>query len=94
MLSIPNLISCAIPYGNFITQILKYFRVLINEPSCKPCRSIGDEVVYALGFEWRNGAWVKYTKTKYTMLALSDDRLLNSVVPVDQLSDFSLPFQG
>ncbi|GAY62899.1 hypothetical protein CUMW_221420 [Citrus unshiu] len=69
-------------------------RVPINEPSCKPCRSIGDEAVYALGFEWRNGAWVKYTEAKYTMLAPSDDRPLNSVVPADQLLDFSLPFWG
>ncbi|GAY61300.1 hypothetical protein CUMW_208890 [Citrus unshiu] len=59
MLSIPNLISRALPYGNFITHILKYFRVPINEPSYKPCRSIGDKVVYALRFERRNGAWVK-----------------------------------
>ena len=94
MLSIPNLINRALPYGNFITQILKYFRVPINEPSCKPCRSIEDEAVYALGFEWRNGAWVKYTEAKYTMLAPSDDRPLNSVVPADQLPDFSLPFWG
>lgn len=94
MLSIPNLISHALPYGNFITQILKYFRVPINESSCKPCRSIGDKVVCALGFEWPNGAWVKYTEAKYTMLASSDDRPLNSMVPTDQLPDFSLPFRG
>ena len=37
---------------------------------------------------------MKYTEAKYTMLALSDDRPLNSVVPTDQLSAFSLPFQG
>ena len=94
MLSIPNLISRALPYENFITQILKYFRVPINKLSCKPYRSIGDEVVYALGFEWRNGAWVKYIDAKYTMFAPSDDRPLNSVVPADQLPDFSLPFLG
>ena len=28
------------------------------------------------------------------VLALSDDRPLNDVVPVDQLLDFSLPFRG
>ena len=94
MLSIPNLISRALPYGNFITHILKYFRVPINEPSYKPCRSIGDKVVYALSFERRNGAWVKYTEVKYTMLAPSDYRPLNFVVPTDQLPDFSLPFRG
>ncbi|GAY54995.1 hypothetical protein CUMW_161010, partial [Citrus unshiu] len=76
-----------------IDSILRH-RVPINEPSCKPCRSIGDEAVYALGFEWRNGAWVKYTEVKYTMLAPSDYRPLNFVVPTDQLPDFSLPFRG
>ena len=50
--------------------------------------------MYALGFEWRNGTWVKYTEAKYTMLAPSDNRPLNSVVPADQLPDFSLPFRG
>ena len=94
MLSIPNLISRALPYGNFITQILKYFRVPINEPSCKLCRSIRDKVVYALGFEWRNRAWVKYIEAKYTMFAPSNDRPLNSVAPADQLHDFSLHFRG
>ena len=54
MLSIPNLITLSLPYGHFITQILKYFKVPINEPSCKPSKSIGDEAVYALGFEWKN----------------------------------------
>ena len=94
MLSIPNWISRALPYGNFITQILKYFRVPINESSCKPCESIGDEVVYASGFKWHNGAWVKYTEIKYTMLSLSDYRPLNYVVLANQLPDFSLPFRG
>ncbi|KDO38697.1 hypothetical protein CISIN_1g042182mg [Citrus sinensis] len=79
---------------NICSALIFLIRVPINEPSCKPCRSIEDEAVYALGFEWRNGAWVKYTEAKYTMLAPSDDRPLNSVVPADQLPDFSLPFWG
>ena len=37
---------------------------------------------------------MKYTETKYTMLAPSDGRPLNSVVHVDQLPDFSLCFRG
>ena len=94
MLSIPKLITCSLPYDHFITRILKHFRVPTNEPSCKPSKSIGDEAVCALGFEWRNGAWVKFIDNKYTFLALSDDRPLNDVVLTDQLPDFLLPFRG
>ena len=50
MFSIPKLITRSLPYSHFITRILKHFRVPINKPSCKPSKSIGDEVVYALGF--------------------------------------------
>lgn len=48
----------------------------------------------ALGFEWSNGVWVKFTKNKYTMIALSDDHPLNYVVLANQLFYFSFPFQG
>ena len=94
MLSIPKLITHSLPYGHFITQILKHFKVPIIEPSCKPSKSIGDEAVYALGFEWRNGTWVKFTKNKYNFLTPSDDRPLNDVIPADQLPNFLLPFLG
>ena len=94
MLYIPNLITRSLPYGHFITQILKYFKVSINEPSCKPSKSIRDEVVYALGFKWKNKTWVKFTYSKFIFLAPIDDRPLNVVVPADQLPDFSLPFRG
>ena len=90
MLSIPNLITYSLPYGHFITRILKFFKVPINEPSCKPSKSIGDEAVYALGFEWKNRTWVKFTDNKFTFLAPSDDRPLNAIVLVNQLPDFSL----
>ena len=59
MLNIPKLITRSLTYGHFITRILKYFSVPIREPSCRPSKSIGDEVVSSLGFEWRNGNWVK-----------------------------------
>ena len=36
MLIIPALISRPLPYGHFITQILKHFNVPIHEPSCRP----------------------------------------------------------
>ena len=94
MLSIPNLITCSIPYGHFITRILKHFKGAINELSCKPSKSIESEAIYALGFEWKNGTWVKFTENKYTFLAPSDDRPLNIVVLVDNLPDFSLLFRG
>ncbi|KAH9704455.1 Integrase catalytic domain-containing protein [Citrus sinensis] len=48
----------------------------------------------AAGFEWKNGTWVKYTENKFTFLAPSDDRPLNTVVPADQLPVFSLSFRG
>lgn len=48
----------------------------------------------ALGFEWRNGAWVKFIENKYTMIGPSDDHSLNDVIPIDQLPDFLLPFRG
>ncbi|KAH9768926.1 hypothetical protein KPL71_011792 [Citrus sinensis] len=46
------------------------------------------------GFEWKDGTWVKYTENKFTFLAPSDDRPLNTVVPADQLPVFSLSFRG
>ena len=94
ILSIPKLITRSLPYGHFITQILKHFKVLIHEPSCRPSKSIGDEAVSALGFEWHNGAWVRISDNKYTFLAPSDDRPLNDVVFTDQLPDFALPFRS
>lgn len=94
MLSIPKLITRSLLYGHFITRILRHFKIPINEPSCKPFKSIEDETVCALGFEWRNGAWVKFTDNKYIFFAPNDDRSLNDVVPTDQLPYFSLPFRG
>ncbi|KAH9658634.1 hypothetical protein KPL70_023569 [Citrus sinensis] len=94
MLSIPKLITRSLPYGHFITRILKFFGVPIKEPSCRPSKGIGDDAIFGLGFEWKNGTWVKYTENKFTFLALSDDRPLNAVVPANQLPIFSLSFRG
>ena len=66
----------------------------ILDPSCRPSKGIGDDVIFGLGFEWKNGIWVKYTENKFTFLTLSDDRPLNVVVPTDQLPIFSLSFRG
>ncbi|KAH9763753.1 hypothetical protein KPL70_001275 [Citrus sinensis] len=94
MLSIPALITRSLPYGHFITRILKFFEVPILEPSCRPSKGIGDEVIVGLGFEWKDGTWVKYSDNKFTFLALSDDRPLNAVIFADQLPVFSLSFRG
>ncbi|KAH9697097.1 hypothetical protein KPL71_023471 [Citrus sinensis] len=94
MLSIPALITRSLPYGHFITRILKFFEVPILEPSCRPSKGIGDEVIVGLGFEWKDGTWVKYSDNKFTFLAPSDDRPLNAVIPADQLPVFSLSFRG
>ncbi|KAH9754083.1 hypothetical protein KPL71_015319 [Citrus sinensis] len=94
MLSIPALITRSLPYGHFITRILKFFEVPILEPSCRPSKGIGDEVIVGLVFEWKDGTWVKYNDNKFTFLAPSDDRPLNAVIPADQLPVFSLSFRG
>ncbi|KAH9743821.1 hypothetical protein KPL70_003436 [Citrus sinensis] len=94
MLSIPALITRSLPYGHFITRILKFFEVPILEPSCRPSKGIGEEVIVGLGFEWKDGTWVKYSDNKFTFLAPSDDRPLNAVISADQLPVFSLSFRG
>ncbi|KAH9762999.1 hypothetical protein KPL70_001024 [Citrus sinensis] len=94
MLSIPKLITRSLLYGHFITRILKFFDVPIKELSCRPSKGIGDDAIFDLGFEWKNGTWVKYTENKFTFLAPSDDRPLNAVVVADQLPIFSLSFRG
>lgn len=94
MLTIPALITRSLPYGHFITRILNYFDVPIQEPSCKPSKGIGNDAIFGLGFEWKNGTWVKFTENKFTFLSPSDDRPLNAVVPADQLPVFSLSFRG
>ena len=53
----------------------------ILEPSCRPSKGIGDEVIVGLGFEWKDGTWAKYSDNKFTFLAPSDDRPLNAVIP-------------
>ena len=77
-----------------ITRILKFFDVPILEPSCRPSKGIGDDVIIGLGFEWKDGTWVKYSDNKFTFLAPSDDRPLNAVISADQLPVFSLSFRG
>ncbi|KAH9753253.1 Integrase catalytic domain-containing protein [Citrus sinensis] len=94
MLTIPALITRSLPYSHFITRILKYFDVPIQEPPCRPSKGIGDDAIFGLGFEWKNGTWVKFTENKFTFLAPSDDQPLNAVVPADQLPVFSLSFRG
>lgn len=36
---------------------------------------------------------MKIKQDKSTLLALRDDRILNVVIPADQLSDFALPLR-
>ena len=66
----------------------------ILEPSCRLSKGIGDDVIFGLGFKWKDGTWVKYSDNKFTFLAPSDDRPLNVVVLADQLPVFSLSFRG
>ena len=82
MLTIPALITRSLLYGHFFTRILKYFDAPIHEPSCRPTKGIGDDVIFSLDFEWKNGTWFKFTENKFTFLAPSDDRPLNVWFPL------------
>ena len=55
VLTVPALITRSLPYGHFITRILKFFDVSILQPSCRPSKGIGDDVIFGLGFKWKNG---------------------------------------
>lgn len=59
MLSISGTTTRSFLYGHFVTKILRYFKVPLNEPTFKPTKSIGEEIVYSLGFAQRYGAQVK-----------------------------------
>ena len=92
MLCIPKLITRSLPYGHFITRILKYFCVLIDEPSCRPSKSIGDEAVSSLGFEWQNGTWVNSLKINSPfLLQVMIDHLMLWFQPINYLF-FRFPF--
>ncbi|KAH9770963.1 hypothetical protein KPL71_012543 [Citrus sinensis] len=77
-----------------VDAIRNICRLPILEPSCRPSKGIGNEVIVGLGFEWKDGTWDKYSDNKFTFLAPSDDRPLNAVIPANQLPIFSLSFQG
>lgn len=92
MLSIPILPTRSFPYSYYITRILQYFQVSINKPSFKLSKSIVDEMICGLRFEWYNRKWEKFQYNKSTFLAFNDDHPLNAMVPTDQLPNFSLLF--
>lgn len=51
MLSIMGMVNCSFHYDDFITRILKFFQVPIDEPSFDITNVIGDEIIYSLGFD-------------------------------------------
>lgn len=95
MLSISSMVNCSLPHNNFIIRILKLFQVPIDEPTFNPTKAIGEKKnIYSLGFDWQNEEWMKIKQDKSSFLVLRDGRILNVVIPADQLSDFSLPLRG
>lgn len=89
MLSIPAINNWSFAFGGFITRILTHFWLPIDEPTFDTSKKLGDELILSLGFDCKNGEWVKDSliKNRYTLIAPSDRRMLNDVVPVDQLPD-------
>lgn len=51
MLSILGMVNCSFHYDNFITRILNFFQVPIDEPNFNITNVIGDEIIYSLGFD-------------------------------------------
>ena len=90
MLSIPAINNWSFAFGGFITRILTHFRVPIDEPTFDTSKKLGDDLILSLGFDCKNGESVKDSsiKKRYTLIAPSDRRMLNDVVPVDQLLNF------
>lgn len=90
-----SVVNCSLPHDNFIIRILKLFQVPTYEPTFNPTKVVGEKKnIYSLGFDWQNEERMKIKQDKSSLLALRDDRILNVVIPADQLSDFSLPLRG
>ena len=59
MLSTPCIAKRSLAYASIITLILKYFRVLITEPTFLNPMELGDEVIANLRFIWMENRWYK-----------------------------------
>lgn len=94
MLSIPSMSTRSLPYGHFITRILRYFQIPLDEPTFEPTKPMGVEIVHSLGFDWKDGALVKTKRDRATHLAPSDYRPLNDILPPEELPDFALPLRA
>ena len=92
MLSTPRVSNRSLSYGNIITRILKYFRVLIVEHVYLETRKLGREIISAIRFFKKCEKWEKTTSSKNedTLLAPEDDCMLNDVYSEDELPDFRL----
>lgn len=94
MLSILDTIACSLSYDHFVTRILCYFKVPVYKLTFKLIKPISDQIVYSLGFAWKDGTWLKTKSDRATLFAPSYYRLLTNVYPPKELPDFSLPLQS
>lgn len=85
MLSTLGVNNQLLPYGSIITKILQYFHVPLHEFVYVETKRIGEEAIMRIGFYRRNEEWVKMTlsKTRGTLVAPEDDRMLNDIYPAD-----------
>lgn len=70
MFSIPAVTNQSFPFGGFITRILKYKGVPICEPTFVPAKKLGDDLIFSLGFDWKNKKWVKDNSIRKTGIPL------------------------
>lgn len=86
MLSISAITNRSFPYDSSIT--LKHFRqtnVLLS-----PLNLWGEKANFSLGFDWKDGQWVKVSKKRYTLIAQmiasdGEDILKMSYLPISCL---------
>ena len=92
MLSIPAVNHCFLSYGSIISKILRRFDVPLRDAGYMETKRIGSEAMTSTGFSRRNGKWIKTStsKSRDTLIAPEDDRMLNDIYTPDQLPDFRL----
>ena len=93
MLSTQCVVKRSISYASIITRILKYFLVLITEPTFLNPRELGDEVIANLRFIWVENRWYKDWRYKLnvTEIAPTYHHFFNDVFPPHKLLNLSAP---
>lgn len=85
MLSTFGVNNQLLPYDSIITKMLQYFHVPLYESVYVETKRISEVAITGIWFYRRNGKWVKMTtsKTRGTLVAPEDDRMLNDIYPAD-----------